>query len=329
MSSNRLSFDPHSFCAFAIGAQGVSGRGSGRGRIHRDTCRVAKPFRGYHEGFDHGPADRGARPRSCGELAEADRPECGCGFHEHRGSSAKALIRATFVDQRPTQAMSHLDELAERWLYQYLPNHLLAYRHASLAGLRTASQAARERKTPPAPSWKPPGGRRKCCGKGWSCKVDKLKQPTLERSANSPSGRIHRQPANRISKSLRQLQLPQLVELTGLALRCSKAQTKATEKLEVLRSSYRSYWPTLPRSTPSRPREKQIHHFASEQLGISQGSLPRRSKDRHWGHSRPRMCKPGTKSLPCGPAPPSTLSRQPRRQSPVAMSSRRSMMRLG
>src|SRR5437868_6928008 len=59
--------------------------------------------------------------------------------------SAKCEIRATYVGPHPRQALSHLDELADRWLYQYLPDRLQAYRHGTLAGLRTAVTEARQR----------------------------------------------------------------------------------------------------------------------------------------------------------------------------------------
>jgi len=51
----------------------------------------------------------------------------------------------TYLAPLPTPALARLDELAARWLYQYLPRQLQAHRHAQLADLRSALAAARER----------------------------------------------------------------------------------------------------------------------------------------------------------------------------------------
>src|SRR6187200_2121628 len=59
--------------------------------------------------------------------------------------STKPQIRATFLASRPYMATDHLDGLAERFLFQYLPDRLQNYRHTELAELRNVAQAARER----------------------------------------------------------------------------------------------------------------------------------------------------------------------------------------
>lgn len=59
--------------------------------------------------------------------------------------SAKCEIRATHVAQHPKQALLQLDDLADRWLYQYLPDRLQAYRHATLGSLRSTVTDARQR----------------------------------------------------------------------------------------------------------------------------------------------------------------------------------------
>src|SRR5437868_10779525 len=46
--------------------------------------------------------------------------------------SAKCEIRATYVAPHPRPAVLHLDELADRWLYQYLPDRLQASRRSAL-----------------------------------------------------------------------------------------------------------------------------------------------------------------------------------------------------
>src|SRR4029079_10253172 len=59
--------------------------------------------------------------------------------------SAKCEIRATYVATHPRQAISHLDELADQWLYQYLPDRLQTFRRGTLASLRKAVNEARQR----------------------------------------------------------------------------------------------------------------------------------------------------------------------------------------
>ncbi|HEY2411222.1 MAG TPA: hypothetical protein VGI40_03220 [Pirellulaceae bacterium] len=59
--------------------------------------------------------------------------------------STKPQIRATFVGNQAHAATNHLDSLAEKFLFQYLPDQLQGYRHATLNELRNAAQAAHER----------------------------------------------------------------------------------------------------------------------------------------------------------------------------------------
>lgn len=59
--------------------------------------------------------------------------------------STKPQIRATYLAASPRSAAEHLDGLAERFLFQYLPDRLQNYRHVALAELRNTAQAARER----------------------------------------------------------------------------------------------------------------------------------------------------------------------------------------
>src|SRR5205823_8032678 len=59
--------------------------------------------------------------------------------------STKPQIRATFVGLRPHGATDRLDSLAEKFLFQFLPEQLQGFRHAAMVDLRNAAQAARER----------------------------------------------------------------------------------------------------------------------------------------------------------------------------------------
>jgi hypothetical protein len=146
MSSNRLSFDPHTFCALPLVRRAYQAVAVGVAVFIVTLVLLREPFRGYlAEVSISGPPTEGLDlDHAVSWLKQTDR---NVAVVASRGgaNSAKAQIRATFVADRPTPAMSHLDELAERWLYQYLPDRMLAYRHAALAELRTASHAAREK----------------------------------------------------------------------------------------------------------------------------------------------------------------------------------------
>lgn len=59
--------------------------------------------------------------------------------------STRPQIRATYLAPGVRAASEHLDGLAERFLFQYLPDRLQNYRHTTLTELRNAAQAAREK----------------------------------------------------------------------------------------------------------------------------------------------------------------------------------------
>lgn len=57
----------------------------------------------------------------------------------------RAQLRITYIAMQPQEAASHVEDLAERWLYQYLPARLQSYRQAALADLRSVATTARDR----------------------------------------------------------------------------------------------------------------------------------------------------------------------------------------
>jgi hypothetical protein len=59
--------------------------------------------------------------------------------------SRRSQIRMTYLAPLPTPAQERLDELAGRWLYQYLPQRLNAFRQAELRDLRAGVNEARAR----------------------------------------------------------------------------------------------------------------------------------------------------------------------------------------
>src|SRR5437868_14575643 len=107
---------------------------------------LREPFRGYlAEVHISGPSTAGLDLDDAVLWLRKVEPHLAAVATPAGEISAKCEIRATYVGPHPRQALSHLEELADRWLYQYLPDRLQAYRHGTLAGLRTPVTEARQR----------------------------------------------------------------------------------------------------------------------------------------------------------------------------------------
>src|SRR5262245_14129960 len=107
---------------------------------------LREPFQGYlAQVHISGPATVGLDLDEAVKWLKAVEPRLAAVATPAGEISAKAEIRATYVAPHPRQAISHLDELADRWLYQYLPDRLQVYRRGILASLRTAVTDSRQR----------------------------------------------------------------------------------------------------------------------------------------------------------------------------------------
>jgi hypothetical protein len=107
---------------------------------------LREPFQGYlAEVHISGPLTAGLELDEAVNWLKKVEPHLAAVATPAGEISAKCEIRATYVATHPRQAISHLDELADRWLYQYLPDRLQAYRHGTLASLRSAVMDARQR----------------------------------------------------------------------------------------------------------------------------------------------------------------------------------------
>jgi hypothetical protein len=145
MPGNRLTFDVHAFCALPLVRRVYQALVVGLAVFIVTLVVLREPFRGYlAEVRISGPAMEGLDLDAAANwLKQVDREVAAV---SSRGESAsKAQLRATYVAPRASAATRRLDELAERWLYQYLPNRLMAHRHGALTALRSAAQAARDR----------------------------------------------------------------------------------------------------------------------------------------------------------------------------------------
>jgi hypothetical protein len=144
MSATRHNFDPHAFCALPLVRRAYQGVVVGVAVFLVTLVGLREPFRGYlAEVQIAGPATPGLDlDAAAAWLKQADRQVAAVATPAGE-ISAKSQIRATYVASRPATAAMHLDELAERWLYQYLPDRLQTYRHRALADLRNIVQSAR------------------------------------------------------------------------------------------------------------------------------------------------------------------------------------------
>ncbi len=107
---------------------------------------LREPFRGYlAEVHISGPATAGLDLDDATQWLKRVEPHLATVATPAGEISAKAEIRATYVGPHPRPALLHLDDLADRWLYQYLPDRLQAYRHGALNTLRAAVADARQR----------------------------------------------------------------------------------------------------------------------------------------------------------------------------------------
>jgi hypothetical protein len=88
------------------------------------------------EGLDLNAATEWIKNHDSNVAAVANRPAANPG---------KAQLRITYIAMQPQVASARVEELAERWLYQYLPDRLQAYRQEALAEHRKIANAARQR----------------------------------------------------------------------------------------------------------------------------------------------------------------------------------------
>jgi hypothetical protein len=237
MTSNRLSFDPHTFCALPLVRRAYQAVAVGVAVFIVTLVVLREPFRGYlAEVSISGPPTEGLDlAHAVSWLKQTDR-NVAVVASRVGGNSAKAQIRATFVADRPTPAMTHLDELAERWLYQYLPDRMLAYRHAALAGLRTASSAAREKED--AARTQLEAARQKQLGqvlrKGMELQSG-IAQATRPDVTSSGTTQENPQPADEPKPEKPAATMPFARQVDRSHSPVQEVATKATEKLEQLR----------------------------------------------------------------------------------------------
>jgi len=144
MSENRAKFDAAAFCALPLARRAYTGLVAGLAVFIVTLVILREPFRGYLaevrisgpqvDGLDLDEAARWLKQADSRAVIVATNAG---------PRSPRSQIRMTYLAPLPTPALARLDELAARWLYQYLPRQLQAHRHAQLADLRSALAASR------------------------------------------------------------------------------------------------------------------------------------------------------------------------------------------
>ena len=144
MSASRSSFDPASFCALPLVRRAYQALVVGLAVFLLTLVLLRDPFRGYLAEVQlTGPATEGLDlEEAAAWLRRTDSQVAAVGIPAGE-ISPKSQIRITYISLRPATGIARLDELAERWLYQYLPQALQVYRRSAMGDLRTAVATAR------------------------------------------------------------------------------------------------------------------------------------------------------------------------------------------
>jgi hypothetical protein len=265
MSSTRKTFDVHGFCALPLVRRAYQALVVALAVFLATLVVLHEPFRGYlAEAHIAGPAIEGL------DLDEA------VAWLKHADSKAaviatpageispKSQIRVTYVARLPRPAIKRVDDLAERWLYQYLPDRLQAYRRASLAALRSAATAAHERED------------------AARNRIELLRQRQL---AATP-----REPESYIATHSPQ-QHPAVIVTTATP---AEERVKPREKLEALRLELTRLAASFTDAHPQMITLRQQIAGLERQLGLAPGELPAPSA------AGPELIPPSSETRPSG-----------------------------
>jgi hypothetical protein len=145
MSLNRTSFDVHAFCALPQVRRVYHALVVGLAVFLLTIAVLREPFRGYlAEVQIEGPLAEGLDLDAAVQWLKQADPHAAA-IASPAGTAPKSRIRVTTVAPRAEEAIKNLDELAGRWLFQYLPERLQSRRRGLVAELRAEVQSARER----------------------------------------------------------------------------------------------------------------------------------------------------------------------------------------
>jgi hypothetical protein len=274
MSERLFNFDLVRFCALPLVRRVYQALVVGLAMFLLTLVILHDPFRGYLSEVDlSGPATEGVDlDEAATWLRRADSKVAAIGIPAGE-ISPKNQLRVTYVSLHPATAIARLNELAERWLYQYLPEKLQSYRRTALSDLRNAVAAARAREDAAREQ------------------LESLRQEQMAQVLNAADERLIAQAANKPAGGVVNLPPPAIRE----------DQAKAREKLESLRLELSRL---LAHSTHEHPQviaiEAQISALEarlgdkppSNAPGSSDGPELVPTPSRHSAQAKPREARP-------------------------------------
>jgi hypothetical protein len=146
MSQSRAKFDPVAFCARPLIRRVYMGLAAGLAVFIATLAILREPFRGYlAEVQIVGPTAQGLDLNDAARWLKRTEPTAAILTGPLQGPIPRSRLRMTYLAPRPQAARLRLDDLATRWLYQYLPEHLQAHRRQVLSQSRNAVSTARDR----------------------------------------------------------------------------------------------------------------------------------------------------------------------------------------
>jgi hypothetical protein len=146
MSQSRASFDPVAFCARPLIRRVYMALAAGLAVFIATLAILREPFRGYlAEVQIVGPTAQGLDLNDAARWLKRTEPTAAILTGPLQGPIPRSRLRMTYLAPRPQAARLRLDDLATRWLYQYLPEHLQAHRRQVLSQSRNAVSTARDR----------------------------------------------------------------------------------------------------------------------------------------------------------------------------------------
>jgi len=144
--SHRTKFDPAAFCSLPLVRRAYLALTAALAVFVATLAILREPFRGYlAEVHIEGPSAQGLNLEDAGLWLKRAEPGAVVLTGPAPGRAARSRVRMTYHAARPNAARLRLDDLATRWLYQYLPDQLQAHRRGVLAQSRGAVTAARDR----------------------------------------------------------------------------------------------------------------------------------------------------------------------------------------
>ncbi len=146
MPNSPLQLDPAAFCSLPVVRRVYMAVAAGLAVFLATLALLREPFRGYlAEIHIAGPAAKGLDLDDAARWLKRTEPAVVVLTGPVRGPIPRSQIRMTYLASRPAAARLRLDDVASRWLYQYLPDHLQDYRRQVLAESRSVVTAARDR----------------------------------------------------------------------------------------------------------------------------------------------------------------------------------------